>query len=127
VEVTGRGPLYGDLRKAEAEPELLARVRERYSDTEPLVWVQRLRVACRPSVDLAKRAAQGDLLAEVLAVGQEYAAESAKLDELGAEVLGKLWDNARAKKGLESLDPEALRELVFEAQLLCLDLLEEGS
>jgi DNA repair exonuclease SbcCD nuclease subunit len=127
VEVPGRGPLYGDLRKAEAEPELLARVRERYSDTEPLVWVQRLRVACRPSVDLAKRAAQGDLLAEVLAVGQEYAAESAKLDELGAEVLGKLWDNARAKKGLESLDPEALRELVFEAQLLCLDLLEEGS
>jgi DNA repair exonuclease SbcCD nuclease subunit len=127
IALVGRGPLYGDLRAPEAGPGLLARLRDRYRDAEPAVWVQRLRVACRPSVDLAKRASQGDLLAEVLAVGQECSEGGEALEGLTDEVVDRLWRNSRAAKWLEPLPPEALGELLLEAQLLCLDLLEEDT
>ena len=70
---------------------------------------------------------QGDLLAEVLAVGQECSEGGEALEGLTDEVVDRLWRNSRADKWLEPLPPEALGELLLEAQLLCLDLLEEDT
>lgn len=127
VELVGRGALYADLRAPEAERDLLGRLRDRHRGFEPAVWIQRLKVACRPEVDLAKRAEQGDLLAEVLAVGQEYAADGEGRTRLMTDVLETLWKNNRAQPWLDELPADAVEALLAEAQLLCLDLLEEGS
>lgn len=124
LKVQGRGPLYKDLHAEGSAEDLLARVRESRAGTDPLVWVQRIELDCRPDVDLEERAKQGDLLAEVLTVAKEYSADTAGLYELKTAALDELWENNRAKKALAELDDEGIREVLADAELLCLDLLE---
>lgn len=125
VNIVGRGPLYKDLHADGAADDLLARVREDWAAAEPLVWVQRIKLACRPDVDLKVRANQGDLLAEVLTVANGYSNGAANLSDLNAATLDELWQNNRVKKVLTELDDDSVREILTEAQLLCLDLLED--
>jgi exonuclease SbcD len=125
LNITGRGPLYRDLHVDGAADELLVRIREDWAAAEPLVWVQRIKLACRPDVDLKARARQGDLLAEVLAVANGYSDGAANLSDLSAAALDDLWQNNRAKKVLTELEDDRIREILTEAELLCLDLLED--
>ena len=125
VNVVGRGPLYKDLRADGAAADLLARIRESQEASDPLVWVQRIKLSCRPDVDLEERANQGDLLAEVLTVAKSYSDGTADLSGLKAAALDELWENNRAKKVLAELDDDRIREILNEAGLLCLDLLED--
>ena len=125
MNVVGRGPLYKDLHADGAADDLLARIRESLAAADPLVWVQRIKLACRPKVDLKERANQGDLLAEVLTVAKSYSEGAADLSELKAGALDELWQNNRAKKVLAELDDDWIREILADAELLCLDLLED--
>lgn len=124
LRIEGRGPLYGVLHAESAVEDLLTRLRERFAGLEPWVWVQRIELDCRPEVDLGKRAEQGDLLAEVLTVASEYSSSAEGLDRLEAAVLDDLWKNTRAHRTLAQLGPDHIREILAEAELLCLDLLE---
>lgn len=121
----GRGPLYRDLRVEGAADELLVRLRDRFADLVPLVWVQRIEVNCRPEVNLAERAQQGDLLAEVLTVAKELGASTDGLEQLKATALDELWENSRAKRVLNELAGDEIQGILAEARLLCLDLLED--
>lgn len=125
LKVLGRGPLYSDLHAEDAGDDLLLRLRDRFSGLDPLVWVQRIEMNCRPEVDLAERAGRGDLLAEVLTVAQEHSASTEGLAQLKAAALDALWENSRARKALAKLDDAQIREILDEAKLLCLDLLED--
>lgn len=124
LRIEGRGPLYGVLHAESAVEDLLTRLRERFAGLESWVWVQRIELDCRPEVDLGKRAEQGDLLAEVLTVASEYSSSAEGLDRLEAAVLDDLWKNTRAHRTLAQLGPDHIREILAEAELLCLDLLE---
>jgi len=126
LRVEGRGPLYGDLHADGARDELLAHVRERFAGDDPIVWVQRIDTDCRPVVDLDKRASRGDLLAEILTVAREYRDDPDLLvAELRSKVTDQLWQNSRAKSSLDPIDDELLNDILGEAELLCLDLLED--
>ncbi len=124
LKVEGRGPLYGELHAESAAGDLLARLRERFVELDPVVWVQHIELACRPEVDLAKRAEQGDLLAEVLTVAKEYRTGADGFDQLKVAALNGLWENGRAQKLLSQLNDDQIRRIIDEAELLCLDLLE---
>ena len=125
LKVEGRGPIYRDLHVEGAEEELLSRLRDRFAGSNPLVWAQRIELNCRPEVDLAERAKRGDLLAEVITVARGHADTPEGLAQLKAAALDELWENGRAKKALAELDQDKIREIVAEAELLCLDLLED--
>ena len=125
VRIEGRGALYKDLRAEGADDDLLARVRESLASSDPLVWVQRIELDCRPEVDLEQRAQQGDLLAEVLTVAKEHGASPEGLDRIETGALDTLWQNNRARKALAGLDRDQIREILAGAELLCLDLLED--
>ncbi len=124
LKLQGRGPLYKELHAEGAAGDLLLRIRESWAGADPIMWVQRIELDCRPDVDLDERAKQGDLLAEVLTVAKEYSADTAGLSRLKAAALDELWQNNRARKALTELDDDAIRAVLSEAELLCLDLLE---
>lgn len=125
ITVEGRGLLYRDLRAEHAADELLDRVQEGFAGSEPFVWVQRLEMDCRPAVDLVERATRGDLLAEVLTMAQEYRSGARALDLVFKEALATCWNNSRMRKALDHPDERQLASLLTEAELLCLDLLED--
>jgi DNA repair exonuclease SbcCD nuclease subunit len=122
LRVTGRGPLFRELRRGQAIADLLNRLRERHGEEEPFAWVEQIEVACRPEVDLTRRATSPDLLGEVLRVRDEFRTES--LEGLRA-VLAELYDNGRVRRALDSTpSDEEMQHLLDEAALLCVDGLE---
>ena len=62
---------------------------------------------------------------DIQQIASEYEASSEKLEELNAKGLEKLFQHRRAAKWLEPLEEEQLQEVLREAQMLCLHLLEE--
>ena len=126
VRIEGRGVLYKNLRVEGAGDDLLARVRESLASSDPRVWVQHIELDCRPEVDLEQRAQQGDLLAEVLSVAKEHGASAEGLDRIKTGALDNLWQNNRVRKALAELDEEQIRRILTEAELLCLDLMEDN-
>ena len=124
IAVDGRGPLYGDLRAEDAADHLLERIRERFDGEAPFIWVQRVDIDARPEIDLADRAKRGDLLGEVLTAAREYREEDG-LSGLYEQALAECWGNTRVKKALDPPSAERLAALLTEAELLCLDLLED--
>ena len=58
---------------------------------------------------------------------QEYRADEEGRAAIGTAVTDSLWQNSRAKAFLDPLTDEELQAILAEAELLCLDLLEEES
>ncbi len=126
VSLVGRGALHGSLRRDESGEQLLERLRERFSGENPFLWVQRLAIESRPRVDLAERMGRQDLLSEVLATGREYRESAGGLRSLHDEALAELWENSRVTKAkLDQPGDDQVRSILQEAELLCLDLLED--
>jgi len=126
ITLAGRGPLYPALRQEDTLAGLVERLREDHQDRTPFVWVQELALACRPETDLNKRRMAGDFLAEVLATAQ-------LIREEGADGYARLRDNALASilkparigRIVGLLDDREMEALLAEAELICLDLLEQ--
>lgn len=127
LSIAGRGPLHGELRHDGTAGQLLERVRERFSNEDPFVWVQRIGIDSRPQVDLDERLGRQDLLAEVLATAKECRDAPGGLAALYRAALADLWDNSRVSKTrLERLTDEQIGAMLREAELLCVDLLEDS-
>lgn len=126
ISVEGRGALYRELRSPDMEEQLGNRLREQFSHRDPFAWLQQLQIACRPEVDLSERATRGDLLAEVLTVAQEFAKSDEAMEELYTSALTACWEHTGVKSALTKPTSEELTAFLTEAQLLSLDLLEDG-
>lgn len=126
ISIAGRGPLHGELRRDGVADQFLERVRERFSDEDPFIWVQRIGIESRPVVDLAERMGRKDLLAEVLATAKECRDSSEGPSALYQGALADLWDNSRVSRArLGKPTDEQVDSILQEAELLCLDLLED--
>jgi exonuclease SbcD len=126
VAIRGRGPLHRDLARDASARELLARVRDRYVRSSPFVWVEELTIACQPEIDLEERSRAEDLLAQVLRASGEIRQGDEFLERLYAEALSRLFENTRAEKALEPLSREEKLRLLEDAELLCVDRLENA-
>ena len=132
LTLRGRGPLARDLRKARAVADLLERARETGMAEEPFLWLEKIVLRCLPEVDLARRREVDDFLGQVLKVGRDTLAqippEGGPGDVPGelSAVFDDLYGHRKVSRLLPALTPEALRELLGEAELLCLDLQEPG-
>lgn len=126
ISIAGRGSLHGELRRDGAAGQLLERVRERFSGEDPFVWVQRISIDSRPVVDLAERMGRKDLLAEVLTTGKQSREAPDGLASLYRGALAQLWGSSRMSGNhLDRPTDEQIEAILTEAELLCLDLLEE--
>ena len=124
LTLTGRGPLHHELLREGAVTELLTRAREVGLADTPFVWVQDLHVATRPTADLEALRAAPDILGSALRIAQELAT-APDVNAALAPTLADLHADPRLRKLLDPLSPDALRALLTDAELLCVDLLAE--
>ena len=126
VRLTGRSPLHRDLQREDNVTPLLERLRERFAEAEPFIWVQRIDDESSARIDLASRRNGQDMLAEILTIAAELADRPGGLEALFQDPLQELWGNSRmARARLAGLSGEELAQVLTRAQLLCVDLLEE--
>lgn len=129
VTLTGRGPQHGVLQRTGVLADLHGVIRDRFGVGEPFAWLESIRDATRPSIDLDARRAAGDLLGESLReFGRSRTAlregQQADLDDL----LGDLYDHARARRVLRGARPDAggLLAMLDAAESLLVDQLDDA-
>ncbi|MGH2511255.1 MAG: metallophosphoesterase family protein [Candidatus Limnocylindrales bacterium] len=129
VTLTGRGPQHAVLQRTGVLVDLHGVIRDRFGVGEPFAWLESIRDATRPSIDLDARRAAGDLLGESLReFGRSRMAlregQQADLDDL----LGDLYDHARARRVLRGARPDAggLLAMLDAAESLLVDQLDDA-
>jgi len=133
IFLTGRGPLYGELRQETVVSDLLERAQQLAVSEEPFVWVQDIEMNCQPEVAMDKRRDVNDLLGQILRVSEEIrdhvlkkGGDSHVLEDVLRPALSELYDNRRAARLLEPISPDDLERILHEAELLCVDFLEKN-
>lgn len=117
----GRGPLYETLRNTAETDALLEELRRTGSNSEPLVWVERLDVGCGPAIDLEAQRQEQDLLA-VLLEEADRLRDAPDLKEALAPAFAELHAQA-ATQDIGAPNPEEVEALLDEAVYLCASLL----
>jgi len=129
VTLTGRGPVHATLRRPGFLADLHDQVRGRFGAGEPFAWLESIRDATRPSIDIAARRESGDLLGEAL---REFSRSRAALrDGQEAdlhELLAELFNHPRARRALTGarLDGARLLTLLDAAESLVIDQLDSS-
>jgi hypothetical protein len=121
ARLTGRGPLYQELRKGNNVEELLLRVRESLAYEDPFVWVQEIDFHCRPEIDPEERRKGADFLAQVLRISGELRDGPAKARQ---RELSDLLSNRTVRGAVEGFTDDEIRAMVDSAELICIDALE---
>jgi len=124
ISLTGQGPLFKELSREHALPELLEHLRDSYETKTPFVWVQDLIFDCRPEIDLKKRSKDKDFLGQVLRISQELSDTEEGRTRLAEEGLKELFKNRRAAKYLQDMTDDEISQMRKAAELLCFEMLE---
>ena len=128
VTLTGRGPLHTSLRRPAVLRDVHSLVRERFGIGEPFAWLETIRDATRPSIDLAARRESGDLLGETL---REFERSRIALREGQQadlhDLLLDLYDHPRVRRALGGAQPGTaeLLALLDSAEAQVIDQLDE--
>ena len=124
IDVGGRGPLYHDLRKGTSVQDLTERVQETFAHEDPFVWIQEVRVDCRPELDIGKRQEADDFLGHMLRIAEEAQESTEKMDAIAKAALSDLEGNRHFQKALGEFSPTEICQMIKEAELICIDRLE---
>jgi len=119
VELGGRSPVHAELRRPGVLADLTADLRDAQLGAEPWIWIDRLRDATRPTVDLERLGREDGLRGDLVRLAASWTAES----ELARTTVDETLAQVRAQLGLqEELEAQA-SAIVERARDLCLDLL----
>ncbi len=119
VELGGRSPVHAELRRPGVLADLTADLRDAQLGAEPWIWIDRLRDATRPTVDLERLGREDGLRGDLVRLAASWTAEP----ELARTIVDETLAQARAQLGLqEELEAQA-SAIVERARDLCLDLL----
>jgi DNA repair exonuclease SbcCD nuclease subunit len=127
ITLAGRGPLYGELKGPDTEDVFLERARQAFEGRNPFVWVERIKNCCAPEADLAAREKGDDFVAQVLALAGKMQKDPAAAKRMAEQALSPLFDDSRMKRAVNPLTDEEISEILDNARLACLELLEESS
>ena len=123
LRLTGRTRLDAELRRPAVAADLLERLRDGNAG-EPLVWIKDIELDTRPVMDRETALGREDLLGEILRLADRCREDPELLAGLGEAALGELYGHARARKALNGPGEAGLRELLWSAEALCFELLE---
>ncbi len=121
TRLTGRGPLYRELRKGSNVADLLQRVQESLAHEDPFVWIQEIEFHCRPEIDVEERRKGGDFLGQVLRISRELRDEPTKARQ---RELSDLLSNRAVRGAVEGFSDDEIRTMVERAESICIDALE---
>jgi hypothetical protein len=126
VTLTGRGPLYKELQRENAVLDLLERTRENHLSETPFVWVQQVQLDCRPEVDLTERRKGEDFLGQILRISGKIGCSEMQTNEAILSVLSDMFNNRRVEKAIGSPSEQELKKMLDDAELICVDRLEDS-
>jgi DNA repair exonuclease SbcCD nuclease subunit len=122
LQLTGRGDLHALLRREATAEDLAAQLRDGEPDRPDFVWVESLRVATRPAVDVEQRRGLEDFVGDFL-----RAAESLRTAEQAPQavrdVLLRRPECKRIAAQLDALPDEDLLSILDRAEVMGLDYL----
>jgi len=113
--------MHGKLMRAGFADELASVIREREGDQDPPVWLERVEVDTRTTVDVEARRSGQDFLSDLLSLVGEYRSDSHLLGSLRDE-LAPLF-NSRRGRTLDPLTDAELLQCLEAAEARCVDLL----
>ncbi|MBX9771086.1 MAG: hypothetical protein K2X29_06930, partial [Candidatus Obscuribacterales bacterium] len=124
LSLTGRGPIYEQLHRAEQLVQFRDHCRVQLKNTGAFRWIEQLDFDCMPDIDLDEVRARKDLMSFVLNEADQLRA--ANLKDMLMPIIGPLFQHSQASRFLAIPDDEQLNKLLDEASLLCFDKLENG-
>jgi len=138
VQLEGRGPVAGDLRRGTGLSDLERELRGHFSGREPFVWVEAVKDHTRSVVDLEAVRRRNDFAAELLKRYDELAAADPEAREAfiatSAELLSRPGQVSTALRALDAGDGGGdadgageVDDVLAEALERVLDLLEAGA
>lgn len=121
--VSGRGPLYSQLKKDSFVEDIVTILRESERlDGQQFVWVDSLQIRANPPVDKQQLLEDENLLADFLQLVQKAREDTDFLNQL-AENLSPLWEHRRAKRFLPELTVDELKAMLELAENMGIHLL----
>ena len=126
ITVSGRGPLHRSLTKPNAAKELLDELHNLGTARKPYIWVEKLVLRTRPTVDLDARRGAKDFLGDLLQLIEDVRRSPAELTALRG-ALADLYEHGRASKILDPPDEDAILAMLRQAESTCVDLLVEDN
>ncbi len=122
--LTGRSSLFKDLNKAGALEGIETGIREAFEEATPPVWLQALESRCLPGLDLVARMKGDDFVGQLLQIAHEWESDDIGKGHPLAEAVQGLFSNRRILKALGPLDDRQLLDLLKEAKLMVVDMLD---
>ena len=121
LELIGRGPLHGTLRRSGTVEELRERVNEQYAGAARWLWCERIHADTASPVDREQVAQREDFAGDLARLSNDLRSDPAALAKLG-ELLRPLYVNSNAAPYLRDNLPseEELLELLEAAEDECL-------
>lgn len=114
--VTGHGDLHDELASSDRREELLVRLRDLASNTEPFIWWDDLTWRTHPAVDVTERAGGDDFIGDLLRGASEEGPSQGWVPALGVEY--RTWLGDRVP---DPVDPELFGEAVTTALAVLLE------
>jgi DNA repair exonuclease SbcCD nuclease subunit len=121
--LTGNGSIYSTLRSPNYLSDLLEIVQETGYSYSPFVWAEKISLDAGPEIDLDELMKRGDFLGELLRYSKDLS-EDSKIEGLLSDELSPLIENARARRFLNTPDENKLKNLLKEAEKICVQILQ---
>lgn len=122
IVFTGRGPAHSSLSKPGFVEDLTRALRETEGSQEPFVWIERIEVETRKSIDVEALQKGQDFSSDFLRLASENRNDSNFLNGIRSE-LDRLFDSRLGRVFLEPLSDDQLLRCFDNAEDRCLDLL----
>ena len=123
LALSGRTPLDTLLRDNATRTDLAEQLFH-FSTGAPGIWIKDMRIETRPLADMDEYRQREDILGQSLRLVQQMREEGDTLQRLGRTALEPLFGHSRLRRALAQPDDAEMRELLDEAERLCMDLLE---
>jgi len=124
LSLGGRGPLFGKLSSPHALQDLTETARDIGMAFTPFIWIEQIKGAVNPLLDLEMRREEGSFLGELLRYSKELVHDP-ELSSLLREELSPLFDDRRIRRFIESPSRDTLVRLLNEAEWVCAENLSE--
>jgi DNA repair exonuclease SbcCD nuclease subunit len=129
LTIAGRCAAHNALLDGATRAEIVAEIRNQANALDEEVWVEEIRFATAPTVDVERLRAGGDLLGELLRAIDDAANDGDKLAALGRDQLAALEQSRPGlleQAGVKLQDPENLRSWLRQAEALLVGHLLSG-
>ncbi len=122
--LTGRGPVFEDLKRAGVVDEILRELRDDAQGEDPVVWWESLRNDTEKTLDRERIRRRGDFSSELIRVTDDLRANREQLQVLLDEELSLL-DRRGCARWMEQLDSQQWEQLLDQAERYALHLLDQ--